>query len=206
MAFSPNSIQQADAATLNPREIPYNYTSSSDRQAVSFLLGAETVRVLDELRSARVTGRSARILMRLFGEVLIHRRNPYLYEELVTSAPRRKRFFENAAKDLETIFSKAEGETRVLDVLAQTRALIAAFRDDVERTPELRSRIKRSLAAIRSPKVGGTDGTIRCSNYRREIAEFRKKRHKPMAIKSLRKALRIHFCPIKDLDISGKLL
>ncbi len=85
---------------------------------MSFLLGAETVRTLEELRSARVTGRSARILMRLFGEVLIHRRNPYLFQELVTSAPRRKRFFENAAKDLETIAAKAEGDPRVLTVLA----------------------------------------------------------------------------------------
>ncbi len=100
------------------------------------------------LRSARVTGRSARILMRLFGEVLIHRRNPYLFEELVSSAPRRKRFFENAAKDLETIAAKAEGDPRVLDVLAQCRALIAAFRTEVEQTPDLRSRIKRELAAI----------------------------------------------------------
>jgi FAD/FMN-containing dehydrogenase/Fe-S oxidoreductase len=148
MAFSAGPIQQPNAAALQPREIPFNYTSASDRQAVSFLLGAETVRTLDELRDARVTGRSARILMRLLGEVLIHRRNPYLYEELVTSAPRRKRFFENATKDLGTIASKAEGDTRVLDVLAQTRALVDDFRVEVEHTPEQRSRIKHALASI----------------------------------------------------------
>jgi len=148
MAFNPGLIQQPSAAALNLREIPFNYTSAGDRQAVSFLLGPETVRTLDELRSARVTGRSARILMRLFGEVLIHRRNPYLFEELVSSAPRRKRFFENAAKDLDAIASKAEGDTRVVDVLSQCRALIAGFRTEVEQTPDLRSRIKRELAAI----------------------------------------------------------
>ena len=115
---------------------------------MSFLLGAEAVRTLDELRSARVTGRSARILMRLFGEVLIHRRNPYLYQELVASAPRRKRFFENAAKDLETIAAKAEGDPRVLDILARCRALIASFRTEVEGTPELRNRVKRELAGV----------------------------------------------------------
>jgi FAD/FMN-containing dehydrogenase/Fe-S oxidoreductase len=148
MAFSSGSIQQPSTAALNLREIPYNYTSASDRQAVSFLLGAETVRTLDELRSARVTGRSARILMRLFGEVLIHRRNPYLFEELVSSVTRRKRFFDNAAKDLETIASKAEGDVRVLDVLSQCHTLIAGFRTEIEQTPELRSRIKHALAAI----------------------------------------------------------
>jgi FAD/FMN-containing dehydrogenase/Fe-S oxidoreductase len=147
MALNSGPNERAVAA-INPREIPFNYTSADDRQAVSFLLGAETVRTLDELRSARVTGRSARILMRLFGEVLIHRRNPYLFEELVSSAPRRKRFFENAAKDLETISAKAEGDSRVLDILAQCRALIAAFRSDVEEAPELRNRVRRELASV----------------------------------------------------------
>jgi FAD/FMN-containing dehydrogenase/Fe-S oxidoreductase len=139
---------QVGACLPSPREIPFNYTSADDRQAVSFLLGAETVRTLDELRSARVTGRSARILMRLFGEVLIHRRNPYLFQELVTSAPRRKRFFENAAKDLEAISAKAADDSRVLDILSQCRTLIASFRNEVESTPELRNRLKRELATI----------------------------------------------------------
>ncbi len=149
MAFNP--IHTIDPATPAVREIPFNYTSAGDRQAVSFLLGAEAVRTLDELRSARVTGRSARILMRLFGEVLIHRRNPYLYQELVASAPRRKRFFENAAKDLETIAAKAEGDPRVLDILARCRTLLAGFRTEVEGMPELRNRVKRELAGV----VGG---------------------------------------------------
>ncbi len=46
-----------------PREIPFNYTSAGDRQAISFLLGPNIVRILDELRELRVTGRSARLLM-----------------------------------------------------------------------------------------------------------------------------------------------
>ena len=136
---------------MSPREIPFNYTSASDRQAVSFLLGDEAVRTLDELRSARVTGRSARILMRLLGEVLIHRRNPYLYQEMVASAGRRKRFFENAARDLETLAAKSEGDARVLAILAQARTLIASFRSEVEETPEARNRLRRALADI----VGG---------------------------------------------------
>jgi FAD/FMN-containing dehydrogenase/Fe-S oxidoreductase len=148
MTLSSDPDGQADVVVPCPREIPFNYTSAGDRQAVSFLLGAGTVRTLDELRSARVTGRSARILMRLFGEVLIHRRNPYLFQELVASAPRRKRFFENAAKDLETIASKADGDPRVLDVLAQCRSLINEFRAEVEQTPELRNRMNRELAPI----------------------------------------------------------
>ena len=58
MAFNPTNSEDAAAPAL--REIPFNYTSAGDRQAVSFLLGAEAVRTLDELRGARVTGRSPR--------------------------------------------------------------------------------------------------------------------------------------------------
>ena len=41
------------------REIPYNYTSFSDREIVIRLLGEPTWKILDELRSERRTGRSA---------------------------------------------------------------------------------------------------------------------------------------------------
>src|SRR5574337_1606153 len=111
-----------------PREIPYNYTSADDRQAVSFLLGRGVWRKLEELRSRRVTGRSARLLMRFFGEILIHRRNPFLFQELVDSAVRRRRFFDNIEKDLGLVHRNANGEPRVLEVLGESRRLLEAFR------------------------------------------------------------------------------
>ena len=133
---------------VTPREIPFNYTSADDRQAIAFLLGAETVRLLDDLRSSRVTGRSARRLMRLFGDILVHRRNPYLFEELVRSSDRRKRFFTNADKDLRNINEGANGDQRVLETLARCRGLITNFRNDVEGAPDLRGRIRHALGAI----------------------------------------------------------
>jgi FAD/FMN-containing dehydrogenase/Fe-S oxidoreductase len=141
----------SELAASSWREIPFNYTSADDRQAIAFLLGPETVRVLDELRSARVTGRSARRLMRIFGDVLIHRRNPYLFQELVDSASRRQRFFENSAKELHAIATGAKGDQRVLGTLDRCRELMAEFQRDVEGAPELRNRIRHELGAI----VGG---------------------------------------------------
>ena len=135
------------------REIPFNYTSADDRQAIAFLLGPDAVRLLDELRSSRVTGRSARRLMRILGDVLIHRRNPYLFQELIDSAQRKRRFFENTAKDLDALTTGANGDSRVLDMLAKCRELIARFRADVEGAPGLRSRIKRELGGI----IGGSN-------------------------------------------------
>ncbi|NTW50707.1 MAG: DUF3683 domain-containing protein, partial [Chlorobiales bacterium] len=140
--------EQARTAQPGLREIPYNYTSASDRQAISFLLGEDIVRTLDQLRERRVTGRSARLLMKIIGDMLIHRRNPYLYQELVDSASRRERFFEHAWKDLEIITNAANGEDRVIAVIATIRQYLENFRTEIERTPEFRRKLRRELGAI----------------------------------------------------------
>ncbi|MCB1974012.1 MAG: DUF3683 domain-containing protein, partial [Burkholderiaceae bacterium] len=44
------------------REIPYNYTSFSDREIVIRLLGEKAWGTLQQLRQERQTGRSARML------------------------------------------------------------------------------------------------------------------------------------------------
>ena len=62
---APTPIQHLlDAADQAPRlrEIPYNYTSFSDREIVIRLLGQRAWEVLNQLRQERDTGRSARML------------------------------------------------------------------------------------------------------------------------------------------------
>ena len=130
------------------REIPYNYTSADDRQAVTSLLGKGVWKKLEELRDRRVTGRSARLLMRVFGEVLVHRRNPYLRQELVTSSSRRKRFFGDAEANFRVIQDGAGNDTLVLEVLAEARRMLDGVRDEVRRMPDLHARIRRALGAV----------------------------------------------------------
>ena len=72
------------------REIPYNYTSFSDREIVLRLLGAPAWRILDELRGERRTGRSARMLYEVLGDIWVVQRNPYLQDDLIEN-PRRRR-------------------------------------------------------------------------------------------------------------------
>ena len=50
------------AANERIREIPYNYTSFSDREIVIRLLGEKAWEILTELRNFRRTGRSSRML------------------------------------------------------------------------------------------------------------------------------------------------
>ncbi len=76
--------------TARLREIPYNYTSFSDREIVIRLLGAENWAVLDELRSERVTGRSARMLYEMLGDLWVVQRHPYLEDDLLDNRERRE--------------------------------------------------------------------------------------------------------------------
>jgi len=71
------------------REIPYNYTSFSDREIVKRLLGADMWTLLDELRAKRRTGRSARMLYEVLGDIWVVERNPYLQDDLIANAKRR---------------------------------------------------------------------------------------------------------------------
>ena len=138
--------------TRRPREIPFNYTSADDRQAVTTLLGPEIWSDLEELRGRRVTGRSARFLMRFFGEILVHRRNPFLLQEVLDSPRRRRRLLANAEKDLAVVERNAAGDPKVIEVLGACRALLARFHAEIEGLPELRRRLQREVEAVAGPE------------------------------------------------------
>ncbi len=72
------------------REIPYNYTSFSDREIVIRLLGARAWDVLNLLREERRTGRSARMLYEVLGDIWLVQRNPYLQDDLLDNPQRRR--------------------------------------------------------------------------------------------------------------------
>src|SRR6266436_9458195 len=76
------------------REIPYNYTSFSDREIVIRLLGDESWRTLEVLRDERVTGRSARMLFEVLGDIWVVERNPYLQDDLLDNPKRRRLLIE----------------------------------------------------------------------------------------------------------------
>ena len=142
---------RAGRTMTNPshREIPYNYTSADDRQAVSSLLGKGVWKKLEELRERRVTGRSARLLMRVFGEVLVHRRNPYLRQELVTSSEPPQALLRRRRGEPPGHPGRAPGTTPlVLEVLAEARRMLDGVRDEVRRMPDLHARIRRALGAV----------------------------------------------------------
>ena len=90
---APNTLQhlmQADESSPRLREIPYNYTSFSDREIVIRLLGARAWDLLNQLRQERRTGRSARMLYEVLGDIWVVQRNPYLQDDLLDNPGRRQ--------------------------------------------------------------------------------------------------------------------
>ena len=127
------------------REIPYNYTSFSDREIVIRLLGNEAWDILDRLRSQRVTGRSARMLYEVLGDIWAVRRNPYLEEDLLASTSRRRALIDALHHRLSEIDRRRAGNQAVLPLLEAARQAVADFATWFETTRQLRERVLQRL-------------------------------------------------------------
>src|SRR5665213_4353457 len=106
-----NAIDSTPFADEAPRlrEIPYNYTSFSDREIVIRLLGPRMWTLLGELRDERRTGRSARMLFEVLGDIWVVKRNPYLQDDLLDSARRLRLLVEAMRHRLREIARRQGG-------------------------------------------------------------------------------------------------
>lgn len=143
-------IEAKPDAVERIREIPYNYTSFSDREIVWRLLGKEAAVILDELRDERRTGRSARMLFEVLGDIWVVNRNPYLQEDLLKNASRRKLLIEALEHRLREMDkrrnpSAAERDVKVQKLMAAAYKAVRKFESSFERTKALRARFKRAL-------------------------------------------------------------
>ncbi|MDL2286580.1 DUF3683 domain-containing protein [Desulfococcaceae bacterium OttesenSCG-928-F15] len=129
------------------REIPYNYTSADDRQIISQILGDDIWQILEKLRTERVTGRSARLLMRFAGDLFILKRNPFVYEDLIQSWRRRREFFNNARADLKAV-QDAASHDEVKDILARCYEKLAELHTEIRGIKALRRKVQKKLGRI----------------------------------------------------------
>ena len=132
--------------TARLREIPYNTTSFSDREIVIRLLGAEMWAVLDVLRGQRVTGRSARMLYEVLGDIWVVRRNPYLEDDLLDSRERRGALIGALKHRLAEIEKRRQGNTAVAQLLAAAERAVADFERWFDETAVLRRKVMQRLA------------------------------------------------------------
>ncbi|MEY4211740.1 MAG: hypothetical protein RLZ92_2121, partial [Pseudomonadota bacterium] len=128
------------------REIPYNYTSFSDREIVIRLLGEQHWQILDSLRDEKITGRSARMLYEVLGDIWAVQRNPYLEDDLLDNRKRLRALLDalrHRLQQMKNRHSELENEhsdraDRVGSLITAAHQAVDAFEAHFERTREMR--------------------------------------------------------------------
>src|SRR5476649_517826 len=185
---APAQIQALLAETPNGpaasrlREIPYNYTSFSDREIVIRLLGEDSWRLLDELRGVRQTGRSARMLYEVLGDIWVVRRNPYLQDDLLDNPKRRqglidalhhrltevdkRRLTVDSAADAaaDTAADTQQRSANVESLLKAAGKAVADFGDEFRKTYDLRKRTVKVLGRYTEKHNIRFDGMTRVAH------------------------------------------
>lgn len=151
------------------REIPYNYTSFSDREIVIRFLGEDIWYVLNDLRGERKTGRSARMLFEVLGDLWVVSRNPYLQDDLLENPKRRKALVDALNHRITEIDkrrsdSDKKGSAKVLKLVEAARKAVDKFEDDFKQTLALRKKAIAKLTKITRKDNVQFDGLARVSH------------------------------------------
>ena len=130
------------------REIPYNYTSFSDREIIHRFLGEKHWHTINKLRDSRRTGHSARMLFEVLGDMWVITRNPYIQDDLLNS-PRRWLSLTRALNHrLDQIIERADDNPLVSDLLEAARGAIKDFEDWLPEQQKLRVKAQKKLAPL----------------------------------------------------------
>ena len=146
------------------REIPYNYTSFSDREIVIRFLGEEIWDILNELRGERKTGRSARMLFEVLGDLWVVSRNPYLQDDLLDNPKRRKALIDALHHRIHAIDERSASNEKVQKLVMAAKAAVEKFAEDFRQTYDLRKKAFSKLSKITRKDNIQFDGLARVSH------------------------------------------
>ncbi len=150
--------------TARLREIPYNYTSFSDREIVLRILGDEAWEIINTLREQRRTGRSAQMLYEVLGDIWVVIRNPYLQDDLLANRERRDALVGALHHRLNEIEKRRQDNLQVKRLLELAAAAVDQFAEEFEQTLALRNRALRVLSRITRRDNIQFDGLARVSH------------------------------------------
>jgi len=156
------------------REIPYNYTSFSDREIVIRLLGDDAWDILLSLRGERKTGRSARMLFEVLGDIWVVERNPYLQDDMIDNPRRRAQLIEALRHRLSEVEKRrnvdvadAEGASRkekVGELVVRAKRAVDQFEAQFRETYDMRKRVVKVLGKVTHKDNITFDGLARVSH------------------------------------------
>ena len=146
------------------REIPYNYTSFSDREIVLRLLGARAWEILEQLRNKRSTGLSAHMLLEMLGDMWIVKRNPYIQDDLLSNQKRFLSLISTMQERVERIRSRADGNELALELIGIVDQSIQKFASWFPPYKELRRKASKVFSRITAKDNVCFDGLSRVSH------------------------------------------
>jgi len=146
------------------REIPYNYTSFSDREIVIRFLGEEQWQRLNVLRGERVTGRSARMLFEVLGDMWVIVRNPFIQDDLIENDKRWGSLVHALHHRLDQIIERAEGNDEAIELATATRKAVEEFEKWLPCVRERRQKVAKRLARVTRRDNIQFDGLARVSH------------------------------------------
>ena len=146
------------------REIPYNYTSYTDREIVIRLLGDEAWQILQDLRGQRKTGRSARMLFEVLGDIWVVVRNPYLVDDLLEHPKRRAALVREMRHRLNEIRKRRDDNQQVDILVAAAEKAVERFDSNFDETSQKRHQILERLSKITKPHNIMFDGLARVTH------------------------------------------
>ncbi len=130
------------------REIPYNYTSFSDREIVIRFMGDEAWEIINHLRSKRKTGRSARYLFELLGDMWVVARNPFIFDDLLNNPRRKQSLIETLNARLAHIVDRANNNPSVLSLHKQAKKAVETFTENFSQCASDRARIIKQFEGV----------------------------------------------------------
>ena len=163
-------LTAADDTAPRLREIPYNYTSFSDREIVLRLLGERAWEIVQTLRGERHTGRSSRMLYEVLGDIWVVQRNPYLQDDLLDNPRRRALLVEALRHRLAEVEKRrhpdqdAARDALVGELLGAAHRVVDAFDRSFDKVAELRRRTARALGKYTHKDNIKFDGLSRVSH------------------------------------------
>ena len=134
--------------TARIREIPYNYTSFSDREIIIRFLGEKRWETLNQLRGSRKTGRSARMLFEVLGDLWVVTRNPFIQDDLLQNPKRQASLVGALHHRLNQIIDRADKNSLALELVSATKSAISDFEAWFENEHKLRQKTHRKLSRI----------------------------------------------------------
>lgn len=158
-----NTTKSLKFNTSHIREIPFNYTSLSDDEVITRLLGQEAWQTLASIRHDQ-PGRSVRMLFEVLGEIWVIKRNPYLIDDLLADVNRRLKLIQAMRHRLTQIEKRSKDNPQVMLVLAATSCAVDQLVALFEQTHTLRLKIRKKLSGITQADNIRFDGLSRGSH------------------------------------------